>query len=191
MTPGGKGLYLIALVPGPRLRAEVRSLKLEMQRRFGAAHALKSPAHITLQMPFQRQATEVAGLLEALEDFSRKEAPLQVRLSGFDCFAPRVLFIRVLDHGPLIGLQERLQKALARDPGFASGHGPAPFHPHMTIATRDLGEPGFYRAWEAFRERAFTASFRADHLSLLRHTGSQWGFFREFPFRAGAPARER
>lgn len=77
-------LYFIALVPPLELRARIEALKEEMHRRFGARHALKAPAHLTLQMPFR--------------------------------------------HSP-----EQEQELLA-------------FHPHITIATRDLAEPAFKTA---------------------------------------------
>ena len=179
---GGKPLYLIALVPGPSLREEVRLLKEEMRLRFGASHALKSPAHITLQMPFRRAVTEEAGLLKTLGTFSDHEEPIEIRLSGFDCFPPRVLFIRVADHEPLTGLQSRLAETLVHQLGFPQKKEGFPFHPHMTIATRDLTEPNFHKAWEGFKEREFSATFTADRLFLLRHNGRTWDLYREFPF---------
>ena len=99
-----KPLYLIALVPDADLRDTVRDLKMEMQEDFGASHALKSPAHITLQMPFRREENLEDQLLETLQQFCAKEIPFEVHLSGFDCFAPRVLFIRVEEPHSIMGL---------------------------------------------------------------------------------------
>ena len=189
--PGGKKgafkpLYLIALVPEPGLREQVSALKQEMKSRFRASHALKSPPHITLQMPFRRAETEESLLIEALGGFSAKEAPFRVRLSGFDCFAPRVLFVRVADHAPIIGLQARLKEELALLPGFPNTPAYMPFHPHMTIATRDLALPAFEKAWDEFRTREFEGSFMADQLCLLRHNGKRWDIHRAFPFKGTA-----
>ena len=176
-------LYLIALVPDPEVREAVRGMKLEMQERFGASHALKSPAHITLQMPFRRPEYLEDPLLESLRQFCAKETPFRVQLSGFDCFAPRVLFVRVADHRPLIGLESRLRAALAGEAGIPKTKDPRPFHPHMTIATRDLPESAFPKAWDVFKYREFRASFAADRLFLLKHNGKTWDLFREIPFR--------
>ena len=50
----GRDLYFIALIPHTGLREEIREIKERMRDEYGAGHALKSPAHITLQMPFKR-----------------------------------------------------------------------------------------------------------------------------------------
>jgi 2'-5' RNA ligase len=44
----GDALYFIALLPPAGLRADIETLKEEMHRRFGARHALKAPAHLTI-----------------------------------------------------------------------------------------------------------------------------------------------
>ncbi|MEJ2584098.1 MAG: 2'-5' RNA ligase family protein, partial [Robiginitalea sp.] len=90
-----KYLYLIALVPGAELRTRIRSLKEEMKRRFGSSHAMKSPAHITLQMPFRRPEAFEDGLIQSLEMFGREQPVFDLPLQGFDCFPPRVLFVKV------------------------------------------------------------------------------------------------
>ena len=49
-------LYFIALIPGKELKEKVRAVKERMKADYNAGHALKSPAHITLQMPFKRNS---------------------------------------------------------------------------------------------------------------------------------------
>lgn len=176
------GLFLIALLPPPLLREQVRALKEEMRSRFGSGHALKSPAHITLQMPFRLSPEDEGVLFGALERFAAAQIPFQVDLAGFDCFAPRVLFIRVRDQGPVCHLQSALQAALAREDSLGLPGEERPFHPHMTIATRDLEEPAFYRAWADFQDRPYQASFEVSGLFLLKHNGRSWDVYREFRF---------
>jgi 2'-5' RNA ligase len=175
-------LYLIALVPPEPLRTEVRRLKEEMHHRFHAAHALKSPAHITLQMPFTRPGAEEDAIVDLLAKLAGREEPFQIRLDGFGSFPPRVLFIRIADHTPLISLQQRLQAGLKKA-GFTDRELTIQFHPHMTIATRDLDARSFEKAWDELRERSFTASFEAGSLFLLKHSGRQWDMYREFHFK--------
>ncbi len=175
-------LFLIALVPPLPLREQVRSLKLEMLQLYGAGHALKAPAHITLEGPF-RLAPDTANKLEdTLDEFSGQQRPITVQLRDFDHFSIRVIFIRILEHGPVIALERQLTSVLSGSQLLQKRPKPIPFHPHMTIATRDLEEAAFFKAWADFKNRAFHAFFEVNSLHLLRHNGKNWDIFREFRF---------
>ena len=49
-----------------------------------------------------------------------------------------------------------------------------PFHPHITIATRDLHKKDFHDAWPMFEKEKFNAEWEANGLSLLRHNRTNW-----------------
>ena len=177
-----KELYLIALVPHEELRERVKELKLEMKERFHASHALKAPAHITLQMPFRREENEESRLTSGLERFSSRCEPFNIILNGFDAFPPRVLFIKVGNHEPIEDLHSDFQTFLREELNFSEKEIMDRFHPHMTIATRDLSKKMFHKAWPEFQERKFEAVFTANSLHLLKHNGKNWDLFREFEF---------
>jgi len=176
------GLYFIALIPPPKLREQVKALKEDMKKRFMAGHALKSPAHITLQMPFKRKQTEEEEVMEALRLFSLGQDPFPVVLSGFDSFAPRVIYLKIEDHQPVIQLHERLRSMLIRQLNFHPDEVSSRFHPHMTIATRDLHRKEYHRAWAELKDQTFTAAFEVNRLFLLKHNGKSWDIYREFLF---------
>ena len=175
-------LYFIALVPPAPVRERVRALKLEIQQRFGAGHALRSPAHITLQMPFRLQSEFKEKLVEVLRQLAGMQHPFTIELEGFDCFAPRVIFIKIKDHEPVIALEKQLKPLLLKQQFLSTEATGFPFHPHMTIATRDLEEPAFIKAWAEFKDRLFHRAFEVSSLFLLRHNGSYWDIFKEFEF---------
>ncbi|MCH8557478.1 MAG: 2'-5' RNA ligase family protein [Balneolia bacterium] len=175
-------LYYIALLPGEELRERVKALKLEMKERFGASHALKSPAHITLQMPFRMQESDEQRIIVSLEECAAESAPFEVDLNGFDCFPPRVLFVRVMNHEPINELHHRLRPFLLIKTGLTDKQVSGRIHPHMTIATRDLTEEAFNRAWLELKVRPFQGHFTADNLTLLKHNGKHWDIYRMFPF---------
>lgn len=179
-------LYLLAVLPPPPLREKVRELKVEMRNRFGAGHALKSPAHITLQMPFRLDPVKEPALLALLENWSRRQTLFPVKLDGFGAFPPRVVFIRVADHQPVSALENSLRMALAGESTLEVETAQRPFHPHMTIATRDLSEPAFHRAWAEYKDRPFEADFEVHSLFLLKHNGKVWEVYREFSFGEGS-----
>ncbi|WP_340106807.1 2'-5' RNA ligase family protein [Rhodohalobacter sp. 8-1] len=177
-----KELYLIALIPHEELRNDVRKLKLEMKERFNASHALKSPAHITLQMPFRRDEANEDALAAALETFAKKHQAFDIRISGFDAFPPRVLFLSIEDHKPVANLHADLQILLKDTLNFPEKELMSRFHPHITIATRDLSKKMFHKAWPEFKEREFEGAFTANSLHLLKHNGKNWDMYREFGF---------
>lgn len=177
-----KPLYFIAILPPVELRARVLELKLEMKRRFAAGHALKSPAHITLQMPFRLEEEKEGELCKMLQRFVRWQFAFEVQLCGFDCFPPRVIFLKVTDHCDFIPLRHSLKKNLIESAFIPEPEKQFPFHPHMTIATRDLTETAFKEAWPEYAQRRFYAEFRAQSLYLLKHNGRHWDIFSEFLF---------
>ena len=48
------------------------------------------------------------------------------------------------------------------------------FHPHITLAFRDLRKPQFKAAWEEFGNKDFAGSFRVLNVGLLKHDGVRW-----------------
>lgn len=174
------GLYFIALLPHRELSDEISELKEEMKILTGAKDILKSPAHITLQKPFKRNAGDEPAIVRSLRRFSSTVQPFNVDLVGFGSFAPRVIFIRVADHGPLISLHSELKKCLTGELGFSSSEIMDDIHPHITLTTRYLTRQGFEDAWPLFRERAFEDSFAADTISLLKHDGRRWEVLSRF-----------
>ncbi|RNL84907.1 2'-5' RNA ligase family protein [Sinomicrobium pectinilyticum] len=175
-------LYFIAMVPSSDIRERVRDLKEELKERFGVKHALKSPAHITLQMPFRRDQAEETAISEVLEEFAREQLSFQVDLSGFDSFPPRVIFVKVNNHEPIKQLCESLRIVLSDRLKFTEKELSHKFHPHMTIATRDLSEDLYDRIWPEYESRELKASFTASGICLLKHNGRFWDIYKEFGF---------
>ena len=175
-------LYFIALIPDYKLRSEVKSLKEDLKNKFGASHALKSPAHITLQMPFRRHEGDEQLIITTLEEFSKLQSSFEIILDGYDCFPPRVIFIKVLNHPPVIALHKKFNEVLKAELNFKNRVLTQKLHPHMTIATRDLSEDAFEKAWPQYRSKKFNGSFSVNSLFLLKHNGKHWEIYREFPF---------
>lgn len=155
-----------------------------MQKYFNAEHALKSPAHITLQRPFRCDLREEESVCSMLSNFAAQQSSFDVQLSNYDHFGNSTLFIKVVDHAPIAELHNRLKACLRNELSFPEKGLNPNLHPHMTIATRDL-EPGYFEnAWDFFQSRQFSASFRVKSLFLLKHDGKVWDILEEFPFHA-------
>lgn len=178
----GPALYFIALIPHEELRDEIRAIKEMMRDRYGAGHALRSPAHITLQKPFKRDLNARRAISDALQHFALNEKPFTVELDGYGAFAPRVLYIKLKENRHITLLHERLKALLLSSLGFTPDEIMNDVQPHITIATRDLTKEAFREAWPEIRDEIFTGSFVARSLFLLRHNGRHWDILREFRF---------
>jgi len=177
-------LYFIAVLPPREIREEIERMKFEMQALYGAGHALKSPAHITLQMPFRYAVENESELVGALQTLADREAGFIVQLKDFDCFSPRVIFVKITDHAPIVRLRNRLQSILRDEVGLKGTNLDHNFHPHLTIATRDLSPEIFPKAWEDYSGRSYSAEFEVSAIAILKHNGRHWDVYRELPFAA-------
>lgn len=178
-------MHLITLIPSPKIGADVKALKEEIKMRFGAKHALKLPAHLTLQRPFWVPDKKIELLHESLHNAAEKAESFPVNLNGFDCFSPRVIFIKITHPEPIIELQGVLQSALPSAVFLREKERQTnPIHPHITLATRDLQHNIFPLAWRAFKTREYQASFPVNSFRLFQHDGKYWHKAGDFSFEA-------
>ena len=88
-------LYFIAIIPDAFFCEEVVSIKKYIRDTYGSGHALRSPAHITLHMPFKWRDDRLGTLNRTLKDFSAGRQRFSVELEDFGSFSKRVIFIAV------------------------------------------------------------------------------------------------
>ncbi|MCD6066859.1 MAG: 2-5 ligase [Bacteroidetes bacterium] len=173
--------YFIAIVPPQQVADELVAVKKEFAERFNSKAALRSPAHITLHMPFVWKEEKEEQLLETLAGFSYSAAGQKIGLKNFGHFGDRVIFIDVLKNETLVDLQQKLvQHAKEKLQLFNQSDSLRGFHPHVTVAFRDLRKRFFEEAWKEFAGREYTASFPLCDFSLLKHDGKQWNVLRTF-----------
>ena len=170
-----ENLYFIAIVPPADIQDEITKLKDEIAEKYGSKHALRSPPHITLHMPFKwkdKRYDELEGVIRQLnENFE----PFEVALKDFDFFESRVVFVNVLENEVLNQLQKRVVETCRKQLNLDnSNYRNRPFHPHVTIGFRDLKKPMFYEAKKVFERRVFSCEFRVSRVVLLKHDGSRW-----------------
>lgn len=175
-------LYFIAIIPYSELRERIRKVKERMKAEYGAGHALKSPAHITLQMPFKRSPEDETSISGALRRFVTGEQYFTVDLDGFGAFAPRVIFIKIPEPEAVRALHSRLKQVLMTELHFSPAEIMKDVQPHITVATRDLAKEAFSEAWPELQNEEFKASFDVQSIFLLKHNGRNWDILEEFPF---------
>lgn len=177
----GKSRYLIALIPPEPMLSEIREIKNDFHEFYGSKGALRSPAHITLQMPFLWKQEKEGRLINLLVH-ATKEKEFEIKLNGFGCFSPKTIFIKNDPSQALSDFQKRLTLYTKRAMNLFNATHNKGFHPHITVAFRDLKKDQFELAWQVFQHKSFEATFNVKSFWLLKHEGKKWKAYREFPF---------
>ncbi|AHM61563.1 2'-5' RNA ligase [Flammeovirgaceae bacterium 311] len=181
--PATENLYFIALVPPEPLRSEAWALKEHMRDTYGSKASLNSPAHITLHMPFELKQNRERAVIEALQELAEGYNTFNTEIDGFGAFPPRVLFLHVVPNAILSRLQSDVHELMKRSFNvFNADYKKKPFHPHITLAFRDLKKERFKEAWEIYQEKEFKASWPVQGITLLRHDARKWHELAQAPF---------
>ena len=136
--------------------------------------ALKSPAHITLIPPCWMKEELETDLIDSIAAFSEAKNKFEINLKDFAAFKPKVIYVDVLKNEILNDLHESLNDFIDQQNKFPLKKDDRPFHPHLTLAARDLYKKAFYEAWETFSEKKYEATWLVNGISLLRHNKKNW-----------------
>jgi 2'-5' RNA ligase len=175
-----KQLFFIALIPPETVYMEVEAFKTIMSNEYNSSRALRLPPHITLIPPFWLNPDRLNALSSTLKEFSKELRAFTIHFNGFGVFKPKAIYIRNDYNQELMELQTDIAQE-GKNLGFWSIE-EGPFHPHMTIAFKDLTKNDFERAWNAFKERKYEADFTVSSLYLLRHSEKHWDVLESFSF---------
>ncbi|MBX3164887.1 MAG: 2'-5' RNA ligase family protein [Bacteroidetes bacterium] len=160
--------YFIAIIIPEPLFQEIENIKQELFSKHHLKGALRSPAHITLHRPFEWKEEKENVLIEKLKTFEFKKQ-FSLDINGFSFFEPRVIFANVLPNETLNELHTQLTNFAKRELKlFNEAEDLRGFHPHITVAFRDLKKPKFYELQKDFSERKLKGAFSYSGFSLLR-----------------------
>jgi 2'-5' RNA ligase len=177
-------LYFVAIVPPSPIYEDAFEQKAYFKTKYNSKASLNSPPHITLHMPFKWKESGECDLETQMQNFVRGREPITIHLKDFSSFPPKVIFINVEISAELKALQKDLERHFKKELNlFNAKYKDLPFHPHLTLAFRDLKKPNYQKAWEEFVGKSYEATFVADKIALLKHSGSVWEVFREFELR--------
>lgn len=181
-------LFFIAIIPPDEIADAIRIYKEDMALRFHSKAALKSPVHITLHMPFRYPEKKLDNLEQLLTEFSADFAEFDIQLKNFGSFPPRVIFVNVQENNCLEALQNELLKQMRKNLNIFNGnYKERVFHPHITIAFRDLKPREFKIAWEEYKNQSLLFDFSATKISLLKHDGNSWQVHKDFELKKPTP----
>src|SRR5690554_6892379 len=100
--------YFIAIVPQGELQDKVTAVKLRLKEEFNLKYSLRSPAHITLKMPFSWNEAKELRLLSQLKAFFIQEPSFRLKIGGIGKFGRKVIFLKVKEQEKLNQLQKNL-----------------------------------------------------------------------------------
>lgn len=172
-------LYFIAIVPSDPVRHDAQHWKEYFAKQYNSKVALRSPPHITMHMPFRLKDNRVDELAQALKgiNFSRFE----IDFSGYGCFAPRVIYMNVINNDTLQSLFDQVHSVMKKDFNILNAdYKYRGFHPHLTIAFRDLKKAAFKDAWEEFQNKTYENTSPCTEFTLLKHNGKSWDEYMTF-----------
>jgi 2'-5' RNA ligase len=174
-----KGVYFIAILPPENILREVHEFKCYARDHFNSSRALRSPAHVTLEPPYKWEDDRTGELIKKIEAFEAPISSFTMALRNFAAFPPRVIYVDVIQNQELLQLQTALKVYLRTIVGIESDRPDRPFHPHMTVAFKDLRKTVFPKAWAYFKEEKYERTFAVKSFWLLRHDGQEWQPVRE------------
>ncbi|PWI33383.1 hypothetical protein DI392_11050 [Vibrio albus] len=157
-----KKLYFIGIVFEKKISSRIQALKEMAKTQFSSRKALRSPAHITLAAPFHYDTQEILSVKTAIAEMGNASFP--IHLSGVGKFGKRVIFVRTDSDKELSGYRNRLEQKLRP---FSIDTRTKKFHPHVTIAFKDLKEEVFQAAYDYFQDKCDVGVSRHWRLVIL------------------------
>jgi 2'-5' RNA ligase len=166
--------YFIAILPPIDLMNEVERIKVDFEENYQSKGAKNAPAHITLHMPFLWKEEKEQLLISGLSTLQKNNSSFTIQLHHFSHFDDRVIFIDVKMSDVLIQLQKQVVNCMKHLFIFNQLEDKRGFHPHMTVAFRDLKKEQYTKAWSVYKEKKFDKSFSCSSFSLLRYENKLW-----------------
>jgi len=174
-------LFFIAIIPNKSIAAEIYEFKNYASEEFMSKRALSSPAHITIYPPFRMGQQMKISIDSELNKLADKQDSFYITLNSFSNFRKQVIYVDVEKSDTLNKLyyciKERMDEIL-----LGKIEKEKPFHPHMTIAFRDLTKENFIPAWSYFEKQDYFRVFESKSFYLLRHDGKKWNVINEYNF---------
>ena len=184
--PEGFALYYIAAICPDTVNRQVQIFKQYMQDKYGSKAAQKSPAHLTIVPPFKAEEDIEKLLLDFVATYNFGLVPFDIRLNGFNHFDNKVLFVDVMHNDSLNAMVKDINTQFGTEFPSINFRTKPDFHPHVTIATRDIPEHKFNEVWAYFQQQQIDAAYTCKELSVMKLGRGVW---QQLYIRAETPDR--
>jgi len=167
-------MYFIAIVLPQHLNEKVLKYKNMMLEKYNCKVGLKSPAHITIVPPFWMEEQKEERLITDINFLSNRLQPFIISTHNFSAFKPKTIFISLTSSEQLNQVKKTTDDFFKANSYYDMKIDTRPFHPHVTIATRDLYKKSFHEIWPWFTEKKFLEEWTVEGVSILRHNKKNW-----------------
>lgn len=172
--------YFLAVLPPAVYLDQVEELKRVIHERFGCKYARKSPAHVTLKMPFSFSAKREEHLKESLTSYFSTHHSFRIGINQVGTFGRRVIYLKVNAPQAMIDMQAGLKTYCQRELHLLPELSDRNYHPHMTVAFKDLKASYFDDLVRFLKLQKVGFSFDVDRVFLLRKAQGIWEPIHEF-----------
>lgn len=177
-----ENLYFMAITPPEDISNKIIRIQEDISIRFGSRVSLKVMPHITLKAPFKIPSVAHPIVLDWFENLDLNVSRFDLELKDFGAFHNKnqpVIFINPEPNVSLMKLQsEILEEFQNAFPGISIMNLEINFHPHLTVAYRDLTVDEFRKAWPEFKVKKFSETQEVHNFHLLKHDGKRWNIIR-------------
>ncbi|MFC4620151.1 2'-5' RNA ligase family protein [Camelliibacillus cellulosilyticus] len=163
--------YGIAIFLSEELRKKVNSYR----KRYDS-HFAWIPPHITVKEPFELEADEVDGCVDAIRQVTNSIEPIHISVNKVGSFHPvnNVIYLRVADDPHLLELNRRLNQG-----EFSDSH-KYKYVPHITIA-QDLSDIEHADVLNRLKMKEFSHEEVATKVHLLKQQeNGTWHVYETF-----------
>jgi 2'-5' RNA ligase len=173
-----ENIYFIAIIPPKEISDEITEFKIDFKTRFSSSAALKTIPHITLKAPFKLTSGEHEPLLEWFRRLPVTVSPFPMEIRDFGTFDSKhkpVIFVHPVINDALHSLHKEILgsfRTAYTEVGIMKNE--LDFHPHITIAYRDLEPENYAMAWREYQSKRYEAAFIVNSFHLLQHDSKKW-----------------
>ena len=166
-------LYFFAIPLPFELKEEIQLITESISSRYQTTKALNSEPHITVIPPFWYPKLKQDTLKNVISYVSKFTWEFEIELDGYGTFPRNVLFVNVKLDEQLQEVYDRTYQCLPEDLSIKVKKYEE-FHPHITVAFKDISDDAFAQAKSEFSDRSFSGIFEFETLALYRHNGKTW-----------------
>jgi 2'-5' RNA ligase len=168
-------LKLIAILPPKEISEIVREEQQMIAERWGPKHAMRTPPHLTIIPPLAVNANSFNTIKQIATEIAATNSSFSLQLKGYGAFKPRVVYINPIIPTELQLLYRQWRDALETEiPELLDRYPDRPYHPHLTLAHRDVYAEQFSSIWRHYQSKSFDASFDVDSFWILHHGRDGW-----------------
>lgn len=175
--------YFLAIVPEGEFQDQVTRLKLDIREKFQSKYALKSPAHVTVKMPFGYNEAKESQLIAMLEGFMGRYNQMSLKIKGVKTFGNRVIYLGVDADKDLFDFQSELKTFCKKELNLVDELSDRNYHPHMTIAFKDIKKTQFQDIFQFAANDNLKKDMLVKKIFLLKKLEGKWVVWRKVPLK--------